>query len=72
MFRVRLTRTYWTVPRDLEAAKNALLTKAPEIELLKYQATAVRLSIRRWRAIDVVIGWKTGRELVPRSSGMSH
>jgi hypothetical protein len=59
-------------PADLAAAKNALLAKAPEIELLQYQATAVTLSIRRWRAIDVVIGWKTGRELVPRPKGMSH
>jgi len=51
---------------ELEATKNALRTKAPEIEpLLQYPGVAVRLSIRRWRATDVMSGWIPGKELLP-------
>jgi hypothetical protein len=40
----------------LEAAKGAARAKAPEIELLKFRAAAVALTIRHWRATDVMIG----------------
>jgi len=50
---------------QLEAAKHAVRAKAPEIELLKFRAAAVRLTIRHWRATDVTIGWRPGKELMP-------
>jgi nitroimidazol reductase NimA-like FMN-containing flavoprotein (pyridoxamine 5'-phosphate oxidase superfamily) len=50
---------------QLAAAKDAVQAKAPEIELLKFQAVAVRLTIRHWRATDVMIGWRPGKELLP-------
>jgi nitroimidazol reductase NimA-like FMN-containing flavoprotein (pyridoxamine 5'-phosphate oxidase superfamily) len=50
---------------QLEAAKTAVRAKAPEIELLKFRAAAVRLTIRHWRATDVTIGWRPGKELMP-------
>jgi general stress protein 26 len=49
----------------LQAAKQAVRAKAPEIELLKFRAAAVRLTIRHWRATDVMIGWRPGKELMP-------
>jgi len=51
---------------ELEATKDALRAKAPEIEpLLQYPAVAIRLSIRRWRATDVMSGWIPGKEFIP-------
>jgi hypothetical protein len=51
---------------ELEAAKRVLRAKAPEIEpLLQYPSVAVRLSVRRWRATDVMSGWIPGKELIP-------
>ena len=50
---------------QLEAAKAAVRAKAPEIELLKFRATAVRLTIHHWRATDVMIGWRPGKDLMP-------
>jgi nitroimidazol reductase NimA-like FMN-containing flavoprotein (pyridoxamine 5'-phosphate oxidase superfamily) len=50
---------------QLEAAKDAVQAKAPEIELLKFRAAAVRVTIRHWRATDVMIGWRPGKELMP-------
>ena len=49
--------------QQLEAAKHALRAKAPEIELLKLRAAAVRVTIRHWRATDVTIGWRPGKDL---------
>jgi nitroimidazol reductase NimA-like FMN-containing flavoprotein (pyridoxamine 5'-phosphate oxidase superfamily) len=53
---------------QLQAAKDAVRAKAPEIELLKFRAAAVRMTIRHWRATDVVIGWRPGKELLPPRS----
>jgi hypothetical protein len=53
---------------QLEAAKNAARTKAPEIELLSFRAAAVRVTIRHWRATDVTIGWRPGKDLTPPSN----
>jgi hypothetical protein len=50
---------------ELVAANAAVRAKAPEIELLKYRGAAVRVTIRHWRATDVVIGWRPGKELLP-------
>jgi hypothetical protein len=51
---------------ELEATKNALRTKAPEVEpLLQYPGAPVRLLIRRWRVTDVMMGWIPGKELTP-------
>jgi hypothetical protein len=50
---------------QLAVAKDAVRAKAPEIELLKFRATAVELTIRHWRATDVTIGWRPGKELMP-------
>jgi hypothetical protein len=50
---------------QLETAMDAVRAKAPEIELLKFRAAAVRLTIRHWRATDVTIGWRPGKELMP-------
>jgi hypothetical protein len=50
---------------QLVSAKDAVRAKAPEIELLKFRAAAVRLTIRHWRATDVMIGWRPGKELMP-------
>ncbi len=50
----------------LEATKNALRAKAPEIEpLLQYPGVAIRISMRRRRATDVTNGWIPGKELRP-------
>jgi len=49
----------------LDAARNAVRAKAPEIELLKFRAAAVRVTIRHWRATDVTLGWRPGKELRP-------
>jgi general stress protein 26 len=51
--------------QQLEAATDAVRAKAPEIELLKFQAAAVRVTIRHWRATDVTFGWRPGKELTP-------
>lgn len=51
---------------DLQATRNALLAKAPEIEpLLQFPVAAVTLNIRRWRATDVLAGWVPGKVLMP-------
>jgi nitroimidazol reductase NimA-like FMN-containing flavoprotein (pyridoxamine 5'-phosphate oxidase superfamily) len=50
---------------QLEAARNAVRAKAPEIELLKFRPAGVMITIRHWRATDVAIGWRPGKELVP-------
>jgi nitroimidazol reductase NimA-like FMN-containing flavoprotein (pyridoxamine 5'-phosphate oxidase superfamily) len=50
---------------QLEAAKAAVWAKAPEIELLKFRPAAVSLTIRHWRATDVAIGWRPGKDLTP-------
>jgi hypothetical protein len=50
---------------QLDAARDAVWAKAPEIELLKFRAPAVRLTIHHWRATDVMMGWSPGRELLP-------
>ena len=50
----------------LDATKNALRAKAPEIEpLLQAPITAVSLRVRQWRATDVTIGWLPGKVLAP-------
>jgi hypothetical protein len=49
----------------LDAAKDAVRAKAPEIELLKLRAAAVQVTIRHWRATDVTIGWRPGKDLTP-------
>jgi hypothetical protein len=52
---------------DIDATKNALLAKAPEIEpLLRFPVAAVTLDIRRWRATDVLAGWVPGKVLMPQ------
>ena len=51
--------------QQFEAARDAVRAKAPEIELLKFQAAAVQVTIRHWRATDVTIGWRPGKELKP-------
>jgi nitroimidazol reductase NimA-like FMN-containing flavoprotein (pyridoxamine 5'-phosphate oxidase superfamily) len=50
---------------QFDAARNAVRAKAPEIELLKIRAAAVRVTIRHWRATDVTLGWRPRKELMP-------
>ncbi len=48
----------------IEATKNVLRTKAPEIEpLFQAPITAVSLRVRQWRATDVTIGWLPAKVL---------
>ena len=48
----------------LEATKQALRAKAPEIEpFFQAPLTAVSLRVRRWRATDVASGWLPGKVL---------
>jgi hypothetical protein len=54
-----------TDERELEATKNALRAKVPEIEpFLQAPIVAVSLRLRRWRVTDVPNGWLPGKELV--------
>jgi hypothetical protein len=61
-------RSLHEVDQQIEAAKDAVRAKAPEIELLKLRAAAVRVTIRHWRATDVTMGWRPGKELTAPSN----
>jgi len=53
------------VPPDDEAlVRSILVAKVPEAApLLDAPVTAIRLSVRKWRATDIPNGWLPGREL---------
>ena len=53
-----------TEASEVQAAKAALLAKAPQIEpFLAAPLEAVRLHVRCWRATDVPNGWLPGKTL---------